>query len=359
MSFQKLSSTTARIVVLILIMISFPVILVVDLYLTPWRVPAMILYAIPIMIAARLFSIPATIGVIVVAIGFGVLNAGLTGIDIQSEILAVLALAIIGLLSLAWANAERRSVLLAEERTRLLEQEQERSAELEDSRARLLEFFSMVAHDLRGPATTIAGFTELMLRANSLPPDQRQKIASGVKSSVRQIVRLSDDLLDASRIGTGRFEIEKSPGDLVALCSEIVERKKLTAPRHRLMLDARIERLEGRFDRDRIAQAISNLVDNAIKYSPEGREVRVVAERAGDRAKVAVSDQGIGIAQEDIPRLFQPYVRLRYTQGIKGLGLGLYIVKGIVEAHKGTISVQSEPSKGSTFIVDLPLDDPP
>lgn len=346
-----------RIAVLVALLAAFPVILVVDLYLTPWRVPTRILYAIPIMVAARLFGTGVAIGVIVGAIAFSILDAWLAGIDVQAEVLSILALAVVGWLSLLWAQAERRAAALAEERARLHEQERHRAEELEESRARLVEFFSLVAHDLRSPLTAIGGYTQMLSRWDTLAPDQRGKVAEGIQASLRRVVRLSDDLLDAARIGAGRFEIRKEPCDLVTLAREIVEHKGPAAPNHHLILEARVDRLDGLFDCDRVAQALGNLVDNAIKYSPEGGEVRVVAERVGDRARVSVSDQGMGIAPEDLPRLFQPYARLRRTPGIKGVGLGLYIVKGIVEAHGGAIAVESQLGEGSSFTLDLPLRD--
>ncbi|MBI2940428.1 MAG: HAMP domain-containing histidine kinase [Chloroflexi bacterium] len=358
MSIKTFSRSTAQIVALGLTLTSIPVILAVDVYLTPWRVPTRILYAIPIIVAARLFGALVATIVIVVAIAFSVLDILLVGPDLPTDALAILALAAVGLLSLLWARAERRAQALAAERARLYEQEQQRAAELRESHARLLEFFSMVAHDLRAPLTTISGFSQMLPRYEALPSEQRERLARSVQSSVRQIVRLSSDLLDASRIGAGRFEISKEPCDLMAVTREVVEQRRPAAPCHHLILEATGEGIESHCDPDRIAQVIGNLVDNAIKYSPQGGTVRVVVERVGGRARIAVSDQGIGIAPGDIPRLFQPYVRLRGTTGAKGLGLGLYIVKGIVEAHGGAIDVQSQPGQGSTFTIDLPLTGP-
>ncbi|MGE5620083.1 MAG: sensor histidine kinase [Sphingomonadaceae bacterium] len=336
-------------------LLTVAVILVVDLCFSPRRVPIRILYAIPIMLAARFVGLREATLVTLVAIAFSLLDGWLTGIDIQTEILATVALGVVGVLSLLWARAERRAAALAEERAGLHQQARQRAAESEDARERLLHFFALVAHDLRNPLTAISGYTQMLSRWDSLPPETRERVVKGIQLSLRQLTRLSNDLLDASRIGASRFEIQRYRCDLVALCREIVGQRRTTTSVHRLVMETQLDRLEGCFDCDRIAQAVGNLIDNAIKYSPAGGEVKVRLERVGDRARIEVSDQGIGIAPEDIDKLFQPYSRLHRGPEIRGMGLGLYIVRAIVEAHEGTITVQSQLGKGSTFTIDLPV----
>lgn len=354
-STRAFRSAVGRAIALGLVLLSFPIVLVVDLYLTPWRLPTTVLYAIPIMLAARLLGPRTTVGAIVAALGFSVVDSSLAGVDPQTAALEAVALATIGLLSVLWAGAERHAAALAAERERLHTEEQRRAVELEESRARLLEFFSLVAHDLQSPLAVISAYAQMISRYSALPAAQQEKIAHGIRSSTQQVVRLANDLLDASRIGAGRFEVEKDGCDLVALCREAVEQWRPTAARHDLILETSVDRLEIPCDAGRLVQAIGNLIGNAIKFSPEGGEVRVTVERVGDRARVAVIDRGIGIAPEDVSRLFQPYVRLKRAPEAKGQGLGLYIVRGIVEAHGGCIAVQSELGEGSTFLIDLPV----
>lgn len=357
MGLSRSRLTTQRIIALALVLISLPGIFVADVFLTEWRVPIMALYAIPVMVAAALFGTAIIVVVIVLAIGSSIVNATVTSLSYQTEVLSISALAIIGALSILWQNAQRRMAELLAERTRLHEQEQRRADALEDARARLMDFFAVVAHDLRNPVTTIGGYSQMLQRWDALPTEQRERLAGGLKSAVQQITRLANDLQDASRIGTDRFDLNRGQCDLVALVKQIAEERQVLSPSRQFILEACDERLTARCDRDRVLQAFGNLVENAIKYSPEGGEVRVTLERIGDHARAVVSDQGIGIAQEDIPRLFQPYERLQKTSGIKGLGLGLYIVKGIVEAHGGTVAVQSVLGQGSRFIIELPLEE--
>ena len=149
--------------------------------------------------------------------------------------------------------------------------------------------------------------------------------------------------------------------DLVEVACSVVDQQAHHGG-HRVLLEAP-DRLEGVWDRDRIAQALTNLVSNAIKYSPEGTTVWVKIRRTADEAIVSVKDQGPGIAADEIPLLFYPYSRFYRESRARGLGLGLYITKGIVDAHGGHIVVESPGrDQGSTFSFSLPLrpadDDP-
>jgi len=121
------------------------------------------------------------------------------------------------------------------------------------------------------------------------------------------------------------------------------------------VLETTLSVVEGCWDRERIARVLVNLIDNAIKYSPHGGVMTVRIAPADGRARLTVSDQGVGIAPDQIASLFRPYARLGQVDGVAGLGLGLYIVKGIVDAHEGSIWAESRPGEGSTFVVDLPL----
>jgi signal transduction histidine kinase len=166
------------------------------------------------------------------------------------------------------------------------------------------------------------------------------------------------DLLDASRIQQGRLVLQRAHGDLVALAQAVLDRfaeASERTPHHQLVLDAS-EPVVGVWDLNRLDQALTNLVSNALKYSPEGGEIRVTARQVDGRALVSVRDEGIGIPPAEQGKLFQPFVRSAAVRGsVSGTGLGLYITRQIVEQHGGMITVESEPGRGSCFTIPLPL----
>ena len=244
---------------------------------------------------------------------------------------------------------------MAIENARLYKESQRRAEELEEQRKRREEFVSVIGHELRGPLTVLSGYSQILPRWESLEPEQRTRSLGAMGEQVRKLNRLVSDLVDFSRIETGRLLLERELTELVAIARQVVEEQQATTTIHHLVLETPDGPIEGRWDRDRVAEAITNLVSNAIKYSPKGGEVRIVISRVDGEAKVSVYDQGIGIDEEDIPLLFQPYSRLYRERRARGVGLGLFITKGIVEAHGGRIWVESELGKGSAFHFTLPL----
>ncbi|TAK35775.1 MAG: GAF domain-containing sensor histidine kinase [Chloroflexota bacterium] len=244
---------------------------------------------------------------------------------------------------------------VAMESARLYEEAKQRAAELEEEKTRREAFVSAVAHELRNPLTIILGGADLLrLQWERLDAERRRGTIESIANQGRHLSRLVADLLEASQITSGRFSIETAAMDLVAVARSIVQGHSHTS-RHELVLEAP-DSLKGTWDRDRIAQAINNLISNALKYSPEGTLVRVELRREAEEALVSVSDQGPGMAPEEIPLLFQPYSRFYRQSRARGLGLGLHITKGIVEAHGGRIWVQSPGrDQGSTFCFTLPL----
>ncbi|MBI2955607.1 MAG: PAS domain S-box protein [Chloroflexi bacterium] len=244
---------------------------------------------------------------------------------------------------------------MAIENARLFQEGRRRAEELEEERMRREQFISVVAHELRSPITVLIGYVQVLRRWTALEPESRDKMLETVEQQARKLNRLIADLLDFSRILAGRFAIEREATDLTTVARQVIQEQQAIATRHRLILKAPDGSVEGLWDRQRVAQAITNLVSNATKYSPEGSEVLVMVCRTDGEASVSVSDRGSGIAHEDIPLLFQPYSRLYRERRAAGVGLGLYITKGIVEAHGGRTWVESELGKGSTFHFTLPL----
>ncbi len=243
---------------------------------------------------------------------------------------------------------------VAAESARLYEEARRRAAELEEERHMRENFISVVSHELRGPISVLMGYSELLPLWDRLPPARRELALRAIGDQARLMNRLIGDLLDTSRIQTGRFTVEKAPVDLAELAHRVVAAQQAAARNHRIHLVAPPElRLEA--DEARLLQVLTNLVSNAIKYSPEGSEIGVQVENRGGEALVSVRDQGIGIPPEQMPQLFRPYSRLFRERSVKGIGLGLYITKGIIEAHGGRIWAESPgPGQGTTFYFTLP-----
>jgi PAS domain S-box-containing protein len=247
-----------------------------------------------------------------------------------------------------------------EERARALAEAERRRDEAERARASLQTFLGVVAHDLRGPLTAIrAGAQLLRRRAGAPSPERLGRALESIEDETRRMDELVGHLVDAARIGAGQLEVRPAPADLAALARRAVAAAQATTERHRLVLEAP-ERLEGEWDPGLLARVLDNLLGNAVKYSPEGGAVRVRVGRQDDRAIVSVSDRGIGLRPEELPRLFQLFARLEAGREVEGSGLGLYIVHGIVAAHGGRIWAESPgPGAGATFTVALPLERAP
>ena len=243
---------------------------------------------------------------------------------------------------------------VAVENAKLYLELQERAEQLVEAECRREQFISLVAHEFREPLTVIIGYGEMLGRAG--PPDHTatRKTAETIVAQAKRLARLVDDLQDVSQIETGRFQIAPERFDLVRLAREVVYGQQATTKRHELVLRAPTKAVEVDWDRDRIAQALVNLLSNAIKYSPGGGKITLSVMPRDDEVELAVKDQGIGIAHEDFPQLFQPYSQLYRQRRVKGTGLGLFITQGIVKAHHGSIWVESEVGKGSVFHLKLP-----
>lgn len=264
----------------------------------------------------------------------------------------------------------RQSELAAIELTRKSEQERLRLLdELEQERTKLKEaldardeFLSIASHELKTPLTSL--LLQVQMRRRRVERNQADaftlpSIAAMLDSDQRQIERLDrlvDDMLDVSRINSGRLRIELEEFDLAALVREVVERYASETEKARVSISipGACEPLVGRLDRLRIQQVLENLLTNALKYG-DRTPVHVSLDRISDRVELRVRDSGRGIAKPDHERIFHRFERATRGSDKSGLGLGLYIVRNIVELHAGTVRVESEPGKGSTFIVELPL----
>jgi signal transduction histidine kinase len=256
------------------------------------------------------------------------------------------------------ANAARQAAEAAQEAAEAAQVVAEAAvSEAERSHRSLQEFMAMAAHDIKGPLAAIAGFADLLDEAEAEPED-RTFAVDAIQAAVRQMDRLTDDIVDAGRLGAGTFRMRPEPMDLVELVQRAVRGQQATTDRHRFVVDTP-ERLDGAWDPDRLGQVMTNLISNAVKYSPTGGDIEITVRREPEAATVTVTDHGRGISHTDLPSLFRPFRRLLSSEeryAVAGTGLGLYISQGIVRAHGGHITATSDGQDfGSAFTVHLPL----
>ena len=218
------------------------------------------------------------------------------------------------------------------------------------------EVLAMVTHDLKTPLTSIKAMAQLMQRRGVY----REQSVTNIVAQAERLERLVNDLLDVSRLETGRLELQRETVDLVAVVRETVEAARALSPAHRISVEAPDRPLMGEFDYHRLAQILQNLLSNAVRYSPAGSTIRVSVTDLGDAAQIAVSDQGPGIPPEALARIFERFYRAEAAavSQPQGLGLGLYIARGLVEAHGGRVWAESTAGQGSTFYVRLPYGRP-
>lgn len=245
------------------------------------------------------------------------------------------------------------------------------------------ELVSTTSHELRTPLTLIKGYLGTLLRPDlRLPPETQTRFLRQIDEAANRLTGLVDDLLSVSRLESGQMELRLQPVDLAALVSRVVSTFQVQGDLHRLSLSLGLlpDHLMVRADAEQIERILLNLLNNAVKFSPQGGHIQVsgcgvrvehgqVAEAVpgpcplptsslddGAWALLSVQDEGIGIPPEHQERIFEKFYQVDsgLTRWAKGTGLGLYICKGIIEAHGGKIWVQSAPGQGSTFVFDLP-----
>lgn len=221
-------------------------------------------------------------------------------------------------------------------------------------------FISTAAHELKTPLAVLLGNAQLLLRRAeqdyALDAVNRRNLRI-ILAQAQRLNRLIATLLDVSRLESGRLVSVRLPVDLCHVAGQLAEELTPTLIRHVISLDLPDEPVLVAGDELRLEQVVQNLLHNAVKYSPRGGEIRVTVQRSENEALLSVADQGIGIPEAELPRLFQRYFRASNAEArqIRGMGFGLFIVREIVESHGGTVEVQSVEGSGSTFTVRLPL----
>jgi PAS domain S-box-containing protein len=226
------------------------------------------------------------------------------------------------------------------------------------------DFIKMASHELKTPITSINGYVQLLLNIYNETDDQALQLAKPtVKSSlntiakqVTKLTRLVSELLDLSKIESGKLELHKTEFDLADMIEETVQDVRHATSKHAIIVH---NEFEGKIfaDKDRIAQVIMNFLTNAIKYSPDADNVEVIVRGNEKFASIRVKDYGIGINKKDHQRIFERFYRVegKSEQTFPGFGIGLFIASEIIHRHNGSISVNSERGKGAEFTVTLPL----
>jgi len=220
------------------------------------------------------------------------------------------------------------------------------------------DFISMVSHELKTPITSLSGYIQILgLKAKKAEDSAAINL---LNKSIRQVSKMTDMIngfLNMSRLESGKIHIDAQPFDMADLLKEAEEESLASITSHHLVF-APVESSLVIADRDKIGQVITNLITNAVKYSPLGSSINIACVTSSDVAMVSVKDEGIGIDQEDIGKLFNRFYRVQNQASISiaGFGIGLYICKEIIERHQGTIAVKSEVGEGSTFYFTLPIE---
>ncbi|MBI2847072.1 MAG: PAS domain S-box protein [Chloroflexi bacterium] len=250
------------------------------------------------------------------------------------------------LLSTVLLNTGRKRVLVCLEDIT----ERKKAERLKD------EFIGMVSHELRTPLTVVIGALSVAT-AEGLPQEQSRELIRDAATYADVLAGIVDNLLELSRHQSDRLAIQTERSDIGQIARDVIQRLQTRSDTHHLVVDIPSDAPAIFVDRVRIELVLHNLVENAIKYSPKGGEVRVLARQQDSQLVVSVSDHGVGISPEDQLKLFQSFERVQVYKKhlIPGLGLGLRVCRILVEAHGGQIWVESAPGKGTTFFFTVPL----
>ncbi|HOS69104.1 MAG TPA: ATP-binding protein [Bacillota bacterium] len=223
------------------------------------------------------------------------------------------------------------------------------------------EFVANVSHELRTPLTTIRSYTETLLEGALDNKDYTMNFLNVINSESERMTRLVKDLLQLSKLDYDKMEWNMKRLSILNILRDCVVKMEMAAKQKNqsLSFEAIGELCEINGDKDRIEQVIINIISNAIKYTPENGSIKMTAKRLKDNVEIRIADSGIGIPKEDLPRLFERFYRVdkARSRAMGGTGLGLSIAKNIVEAHKGSIRIESEYGKGSEVIINFPCEE--
>ncbi|GAB4217103.1 MAG: hypothetical protein OHK0022_59000 [Roseiflexaceae bacterium] len=269
---------------------------------------------------------------------------------------------IIGVVLVFRDVTERRRAEI--ERERLVEQIRQAQLRAEAAVHLRDQFLSVASHELKTPLTSLLMQTQLVqrraLREGSLS-ERDQRALQMITGQVHRLDRMINAMLDISRLELGQLSIVSTPVDLDSLAQRVISEIQPTTEQHMISYHGPAGALVVGGDDLRLEQVLQNLIQNAIKYSPDGGEISVRVDGDSRVARISVSDSGIGIPTEALSQLFTRFYRAANAdpRQISGMGIGLYVVKEIVTLHGGTISVSSNEGEGSTFTIELPLEHQP
>ncbi|MDZ4768501.1 MAG: sensor histidine kinase KdpD [Chloroflexota bacterium] len=243
----------------------------------------------------------------------------------------------------------------------LLDEAAEQAAMLHESERLYNTLFNSISHELRTPIATIAGAISSIKedqKGRALDPHNRAALIDDIADSAQRLNRLVENLLDMSRLESGRLELKLDWGDLRDVIGAVVKRLDTCFAAHPLILTLAPDLPLMKMDVVLIEQALANLIENACRYTPSGTPIRIAAHRDEDMLAIVIADQGAGIPVESIGRVFDKFYRAPGT-ATGGTGLGLSIVRGLIETHGGTVNVVNAPDGGARFTIRLPITDSP
>jgi signal transduction histidine kinase len=216
------------------------------------------------------------------------------------------------------------------------------------------EFIGLVSHELKTPITVVIGAVSTAMDRRISKKEARQLLQDAA-SSAETLATIVDNLLELSRAQANRLVMRRERIDIADTIRNVVETEKIKSDIHNIRIDIDDGLPPVNADKVRVDRILHNLLDNAIKYSPNGGDISVFARKEKDCLVVGVKDQGIGISKADQAKLFQPFERLELLDSVGGFGLGLNVCRRLVEAHGGRIWVESRPGRGASFLFSLPM----
>ena len=310
---------------------------------------------IPVIAAGWLVRLRWTIVIVTIAVFLRGLATLAGPVDLVTALAQMITLPIVAVVARLGAVSTVQLVQ-SEARLNTVSRARHKAAELEKAKS---DFMRMASHELRGPVAVLRGYLS-MLADGSLGslPERAEQVMPMLLSKLQAMNRLIEDMLETARLEDSRLQLKKrrlEAGELLA--SVVEEARKEVTDKHTIELDVPRKPVEIEADADRVATIVANLIDNALKYSPDGGKVRCALKSDGGDALITVSDQGLGIDVDQQKSLFTRFGRVLTPEsdGIRGTGLGLYLSRQLARLHGGDITVDSKPGKGSTFTLELPL----